>query len=1241
MGKSRDGRGGAQYRVVANCSGSTVHVRESPSFPSRALEGIFVDREERVRVSELQLTNVMGADVVFMKLVDLPGWICDRMPVTGTLMFEEITPDQLDAEYAHNRQWQSPPRSTRPVPRWQEQQQQRYPAAQPVQRVLNASFARGMSTPDRQPRTNVPWESPAGMQAAGEGLAERLRRRQEAALRQVRDAQVQQAATRQAQPRGAGFRTQTLNVAPSGAFRRTDPVEPTKTPHIRRIGVSGAASSPRVRIRGGAGTLQIVKPSTLAPSVAQQAVTAAEAETRRARDRLARAAESVRRFARSITRRGDKQGSRHDEFQMMYNMMFPPTASVELMTRATFERTLLNYNSACHSDVELSSETLDVLFNTLDVDGNKKLSRRELLCGLIPLFDIDPVAGASAMFDACDQRDGASSTGDGLLQYDEFTVAFRSIFAIAPLLYPKKFQNIDSVDELGKVHAKQMFDVILKGGADAAVAYGSGIGKADFVDWFVSLWQHRKGTAADATSKRQAAIAAAQQAARDRLASAAESVRNFARSITRRGDKQGSRHDEFQMMCDMMFPATAAGGAKLMTRATFERALSNYKSACHSDVELSSETLDVLFNTLDVDGNKKLSRRELLCGLIPLFDIDPVAGASAMFDACDQRDGASSTGDGLLQYDEFTVAFRSIFAIAPLLYPKKFQNIDSVDELGKAQVKIMFDGLLEGGADAAVAEGNGIGKADFVDWFVGLWEHRKGTAANARSLTKVRERKKREFDAAEADAQAKREREAAATRADAMEAERARRKKARAKQEADAAADTARQESTKVTTRWVRNISQGQVSVSSGPLMQSASGTVLDAGAVVAVEKKGSVEKGGVRFLQLADGTGWVAGSVGTVLLFAPVDAITTVTSGLLPKVRDLTAELQREDMRIVRLQRSVNGLVSLAQSGVVPTFWTNTSISEVLPADTFGFPVTRSDSLAPVKIGETVQVVEQKLETSSFDFEVKYLRLLTGGWVSDVFPINGKAMMKLHDTKSERVKPTTAEHTGRALANERRENAPHFRSREIPNLNKVRTTLAWTNAHRKPTTSAWANGGRADIHIRSARGLHSKSGEEIFIKVGYRNAVDADEWEFEGVAKDGGVLVWETKPKMHDGGALVWHGCSLQVKIPAGASPAVRLEARGSHRGGRLLGSVEFHYTGTPTVCLASAARSEDGSASPSAQRNEVDYGPTFFENEWPLSLIRHGKERPAGAAPFGHVSASVAFMPRKKKKKERQSKV
>jgi hypothetical protein len=376
-------------------------------------------------------------------------------------------------------------------------------------------------------------------------------------------------------------------------------------------------------------------------------------------------------------------------------------------------------------------------------------------------------------------------------------------------------------------------------------------------------------------------------------------------------------------------------------------------------------------------------------------------------------------------------------------------------------------------------------------------------------------------------------------------------------------------------------------------------------------------------------------------ILFAPVDAITTVTSGLLPKVRDLTAELQREDMRIVRLQRSVNGLASLAQSGVVPTFWTNTSISEVLPADTFGFPVTRSDSLAPVKIGETVQVVEQKLETSSFDFEVKYLRLLTGGWVSDVFPINGKAMMKLHDTKSERVKPTTAEHTGRALANERRENAPHFRSREIPNLNKVRTTLAWTNAHRKPTTSAWANGGRADIHIRSVRGLHSESGEEIFIKVGYRNAVDADEWEFEGVAKDGGVLVWETKPKMHDGGALVWHGCSLQVKIPAGASPAVRLEARGSHRGGRLLGSVEFHYTGTPTVCLASAARSEDGSASPSAQRNEVDYGPTFFENEWPLSLIRHGKERPAGAAPFGHVSASVAFMPRKKKKKERQSKV
>ena len=79
-------------------------------------------------------------------------------------------------------------------------------------------------------------------------------------------------------------------------------------------------------------------------------------------------------------------------------------------------------------------------------------------------------------------------------------------------------------------------------------------------------------------------------------------------------------------------------------------------------------------------------------------------------------------------------------------------------------------------------------------------------------------------------------------------------------------------------------------------------------------------------------------------------------------------------------------------------------------------------------------------------------------------------------------------------------------------------------------------------------------------------------------------------------------------------------------------LGFVEYYFCGVPTVCLSAARRVISKAATPTQQHAEKDYGPTFYENEWPL---RTSLDSGPNVTRHGHLIASVAFRPRKTPRK------
>ena len=192
----------------------------------------------------------------------------------------------------------------------------------------------------------------------------------------------------------------------------------------------------------------------------------------------------------------------------------------------------------------------------------------------------------------------------------------------------------------------------------------------------------------------------------------------------------GAGAEEYAQMRALCFPRAAApaspgskgalpSSAESLSCAAFKHAFRAFLAARHADAAVADATIDAIFAAIDVDCDGVLSQCELLCGLVSLFKLDPIVGASAMFHACDTLrsplpagDGA---GDGLLQLGEFSIAFRSIMAVAALRHPEHFAHVDSAREVGTAHARVMFAAILGG---RCAGSSDGITKAQFIAWFV-------------------------------------------------------------------------------------------------------------------------------------------------------------------------------------------------------------------------------------------------------------------------------------------------------------------------------------------------------------------------------------------------------------------------------------------------------------------------------------------------------------------------------------------
>ena len=788
----------------------------------------------------------------------------------------------------------------------------------------------------------------------------------------------------------------------------------------------------------------------------------------------------------------------------------------------------------------------------------------------------------------------------------------------------------------------------------------------------------------DPPSALQQAHADAAKAKFEERTKAATSIRELVRSITARSRRsESSRRDEFAKMRLAFFPPTVGApgeddGSVGLTMQVFKRKFRAYLAARHSHVNVRDVTLSIMFDAIDVDGNEQLSRRELLCGLVSLLDIDHVAGAKLMFDACDTRVGYR-TGDGLLQLAEFAIAFRSVAAVAALLDPAAFQHVDSVGEVGQAQARAMFQGVLGAESGSATA---GISKSQFVAWFATVMEQREGdpkafaaaterqrladasdarAAAAAEVKAEVARRAAEEAQAEEArraaeEAQAEETRRAAeeaqaeeARRtADEAQAEEARRaaEEVRA-EEARRAADEAQAEEARRAaeevqavearraaeemeeqrvadeearaaggaiskiedssantgataevetnaaageTRFFRNVSLGQATIYTQPRVHgSAHRGVLESHAVVGIVGAAMKDGHAVSFLEIENSGGFIVGSVGHKLLFAPVDDATAVLSGHLPEVRLLGAHLRATDLKRLALQRDVDALISESHGLKPLTHWKNVSKTAVHRMRVKGLPPQYCGDDDP-----TMPIVQpqETMDVLGVDEEdgLKYLELASGGWLTDVFPQNrqGVIMERQRTAKTETISLTRSERVALAENDARRAASPHH-------------TVSTIKRRFMTTQIGWVHGGRVDVAIKSARNIRDKKnflqGDSIVVAVYYRSTADED-W----------VLKEETAPIVNDDGRdhFKFRGARLNVKkCKAGDAPAVRLvviarphpDEEGSDFN---LGFIEFYFCGVPTVCLSSAARAIEGAASPMQQIHDKDYGPTFFENEW-----------------------------------------
>jgi len=148
-----------------------------------------------------------------------------------------------------------------------------------------------------------------------------------------------------------------------------------------------------------------------------------------------------------------------------------------------------------------------------------------------------------------------------------------------------------------------------------------------------------------------------------------------------------------------------------VSSAEFAKRLRRYTTKCVPQHGLNEMTTNALFRAMDVDKSGFLSLAELECGLASLFPFTAKEASTTMFDVCDAT-ASGGRGDGLLQPAEFTIAFRSIFALHRLLkegtpLSERFTAVGT-SEVAESMCKSIYK---------SIATQSGITKPQFTLWF--------------------------------------------------------------------------------------------------------------------------------------------------------------------------------------------------------------------------------------------------------------------------------------------------------------------------------------------------------------------------------------------------------------------------------------------------------------------------------------------------------------------------------------------
>jgi len=322
---------------------------------------------------------------------------------------------------------------------------------------------------------------------------------------------------------------------------------------------------------------------------------------------------------------------------------------------------------ANHATVRMVCERL---FEALDVDQNRRASLREMSAGLSILCAGTRETRARDAFALYDLD------GDGYLTIEEIFYYLRVVFRILQMCDADKYAGVD-MDELAMETAEAM----------VVEADTSGDGMVSLREFLA--WANKGGkvvpTSMAPTPALQRAGIVGMQDARQVLGLANVSVEELFESLAHMANSEGE-----------------------LSRASFKQVLLSYARRNRGDVRKAEALTDVLFETLDLNGNGMLDFSEVASGMSVMVGGDKMSKLKAVSQLFDLD------GDGVITREEMLTYLTSVFSVVLATQPEARARVGGLDAetLARATCDEAF-------AAADLDHNNVLDFNEFAAWVLG------------------------------------------------------------------------------------------------------------------------------------------------------------------------------------------------------------------------------------------------------------------------------------------------------------------------------------------------------------------------------------------------------------------------------------------------------------------------------------------------------------------------------------------